>query len=52
MGGVGGGRAMWLTRGGSGAQAGGSLPTGGRCPAGSAPKPAGASDVRRARHSG
>jgi hypothetical protein len=35
-------------RGGSGARAGGSLPTGERRPAGSGPKPAGARDVHRA----
>jgi hypothetical protein len=44
-----GGRATWPTHGGSGARAGGSLPTGERRPAGGGTKLAGARDVRRAR---
>jgi hypothetical protein len=50
--GSGGGRATWLMSGGSGARAGGSLPTGERRPAGSGPKPAGACDVHHARATG
>jgi hypothetical protein len=44
--GVDGGQAMWPTRGGSGARAGGSLSTGRRRLAGSDPKPVSAGDVR------
>jgi hypothetical protein len=47
-----GGRATWSMRGGSGARAGGSLPTGERCPAGSSLKPVGAHDMRHARAAG
>jgi hypothetical protein len=44
----GGGRVMWLTRGGSGVRVGGSLSTGGRRPIDSGLKTVGAGDMHRA----
>jgi hypothetical protein len=50
--GGGGGRETGLTHGGSRARAGGSLPTGGRRPAGNGLNSAGAGDVRHVRAAG